>query len=59
MVERKREELVILLNLIKDFGDREEKGRRNKRKEKKIKVWKLNQKPFLMMFGFGENPNFA
>ena len=27
--------------------------------KKKIKVWKLNLKPFLMMFGFGENPNFA
>ena len=25
------------------------------RKKKKIKVWKLNLKPFLMMFGFGEN----
>ena len=29
------------------------------REKKKIKVWKLNQKPFLMMFGFGENPNFS
>ena len=30
-----------------------------RREKKKIKVWKLNLKPFLMMFGFGENPNFA
>ena len=29
---------MILLHVIKDFGDLEEKGRRNKRKEKKIKV---------------------
>ena len=29
------------------------------REKKKIKVWKLNLKPFLMMFGFGENPNFG
>ena len=29
------------------------------RENKKIKVWKLNLKPFLMMFGFGENPNFT
>ena len=29
------------------------------RENKKIKVWKLNLKPFSMMFGFGENPNFA
>ena len=28
------------------------------REKKKIKVWKLNLKPFFMMFGFGENPNF-
>ena len=34
MVERRREELVILLHVIKDFGDQEEEGRRNKRKEK-------------------------
>ena len=27
--------------------------------KKEIKVRKLNLKPFLMMFGFGENPNFA
>ena len=26
---------------------------------KKIKVKKLNLKPFLMMFELGENPNFA
>ena len=29
------------------------------REKKKIKVWKLNLKPFLMMLGFGEKPNFA
>ena len=29
------------------------------REKKKIKVWKLNLKPFLMIVGFGENPNFA
>ena len=58
MVERRREELVILLHVIKDFGDQEEKEKRKKRKEK-IKVWKLDLKPFLKMFGFGENPNFA
>ena len=50
---------MIFLRVIKDFGDQEEERRRNKRKEKKIKVWKLNLKPFLMMFGFGENPSFA
>ena len=26
---------------------------------KRFKVWKLNLKPFLMMFGFGENPKFV
>ena len=55
MVERRREELVILLHVIKDFGDQKEEGR----KIKKIKVWKLNLKPFLLMFRFRENPNFA
>ena len=36
------------------------KKKKEERREKKmIKVWKLNLKPFLMMFGFGENPNFA
>ena len=30
MLERRREELVILLHVIKDFGDQE--GRRKKRK---------------------------
>ena len=34
---------------------REEERRENK----KIKVWKLNLKPFLMMFGFEEKPNFS
>ena len=29
------------------------------RENKKIKVWKLNLKLFLMMFGFRENSNFA
>ena len=29
------------------------------RENKKIKVCKLNLKPFLMMLGFGENPNFT
>ena len=33
--------------------------KKKKREKKKIKVWILNLKPFLMMFGFGENPNFA
>ena len=33
-MERRREELVILLHVIKDFGDQKEEGRRNKRKEK-------------------------
>ena len=58
MVEIRREELVILLHVIKDFSDQEEERRRKKRKEK-IKVWKLNLKPFLMMFRFEGNPNFA
>ena len=35
-VERRTEELVILLHVIKDFGDQEEEGRR-KKKEEKIK----------------------
>ena len=35
------------------------KKKEEKREKKNIKVWKLNLKPFLMMFGFGENPNFA
>ena len=36
------------------------KNKEEERKEKKkIKVWKLNLKPFLMMFGFGEKPNFT
>ena len=35
------------------------KNEKERREKKKIKVWKLNLKPFLMMFGFGENPNFA
>ena len=26
---------------------------------KRFKVWKLNLKPFLMMFGFGKNPKFV
>ena len=26
---------------------------------KRFKVWKLNIKPFLMMFGFGKDPNFV
>ena len=38
MVERRREELVIFLHVIKNFGDQEKEGRRNKRKKKKIKV---------------------
>ena len=54
---------MILLHVIKDFGDQEEEeeGRRKKKEEKRkrLKVWKLNLKPFLMMFGFGETPNFA
>ena len=32
---------------------------RREKKKKNIKVWKLNLKPFLIMFEFGENPNFA
>ena len=36
------------------------KKKEDERREKnKIKVWKLNLKPFLMMFGFGENLNFT
>ena len=54
---------MILLHVIKDFSDQEEERKRKKKEErrekKKIKVWKLNQKPFLMMFRFGKNPNFA
>ena len=34
MVERGREELVIWLHVIKDFGDQEEEGKRKKREEK-------------------------
>ena len=45
---------MIFLYAIKDFGDQEEE----RREKKKIKVWKLNLKPFLKMFGFGENPDF-
>ena len=29
------------------------KKEEERREKKKIKVWKLNLKPFLMMFGFG------
>ena len=35
------------------------KKEEERREKKKIKVWKLNLKPFLMMFEFGENPNFT
>ena len=35
------------------------KKEEEKREKKKIKVRKLNLKPFLKMFGFRENPNFA
>ena len=35
------------------------KTEEERREKEKIKVWKLNLKPFLMMFGFRENPNFA
>ena len=35
------------------------KKEEKKREKKKIEIWKLNLKPFLMMFGFGENLNFA
>ena len=35
------------------------KKEEERREKKKIKVWKLNLKPFLKMFEFGENPNFA
>ena len=35
------------------------KNEEEKREKKKIKVWKLNLKPFSKMFGFKENPNFA
>ena len=34
MVERRREELAILLHVIKDFGDQEEERIINKKKEK-------------------------
>ena len=37
----------------------EKKIEEERREKKKIKVWKLNLKPFMMMFGFGENPKFA
>ena len=35
------------------------KKKEERREKKNIKVWKLNLKPFLMMFGFGKNPNFT
>ena len=35
------------------------KKEEERREKKKIKVWKLNLKPFLMKFGFRENPKFA
>ena len=35
------------------------KKEEERREKKKIKVWKLNLKAFLMIFGFGENPNFT
>ena len=35
------------------------KKEEERREKKKIKVWKQNLKPFLMMFGFEENPNFT
>ena len=35
------------------------KKEEERREKKNIKVWKLKLKPFLMMFGFGENPNFT
>ena len=35
------------------------KKEEERREKKNIKVWKLNLKPFLKMFGFGENPNFS
>ena len=35
------------------------KKEEERREKKKIKVWKLNLKPFLMMFGLGENLKFA
>ena len=43
---------MILLHVIKDFGDQEEEEGRT-REKKRIKVWKLNLKPLLKMFGFG------
>ena len=49
---------MILLHVIKDLVIKKKKEEKI-REKKKIKVWKLNLKPFLMMFGFGENPNFA
>ena len=33
--------------------------KKKEEKRKKINVWKLNLKLFLMMLGFGENLNFA
>ena len=38
---------------------KKKKNKEERRENKKIKVWKLNLKHFLMMSGFGENPNFA
>ena len=35
------------------------KKKEERRDCKRFKVWKLNLKPFLMMFGFGKNPNFV
>ena len=35
------------------------KKEEERRENKKIKVWKLNLKLFLIMFGFGENSNFT
>ena len=49
---------MILLHVIKDFGDKK-KNEEEIIEKKNIKVWKLNLKHFLTMFGFGENPNFA
>ena len=49
---------MILLHVIKDFVFKKKKEE-ERREKKTIKVWKLNLKTFLMMFRFGENPNFT
>ena len=46
-----------LLHVMKGLCDQEKEE--EIRDCQRFKVRKLNLKPFLMMFGFGKNPNFV